>query len=152
MEKLLGLIQPILEEHQVILYELKWRQEQKRRILSIAIMFEDGSMDIDTCANVSESVSSKLDEVDLIDHEYYLEVCSAGAERKLRNLAEIEAAINSYVKIKLSTPILGKQVLLGDLVKVVADTIYLEVNEKNQVTSIEVAYHQIKEIRLAIKF
>lgn len=36
---------------------------------------------MDTCVAVSEAVSEKLDELDLIKDEYYLEVSSPGIEK-----------------------------------------------------------------------
>ena len=84
IQKIKELVAPILEKEEIQLYEVLWHNEGNMRILQIAIMRNDGSMDIDTCADMSEKISECLDEADLISAEYFLEVCSPGAERELR--------------------------------------------------------------------
>ena len=54
----------LLQAESIQLYDVSWQQEGRNRILQIAIMREDGSMDIDTCALMSEMISQKLDELD----------------------------------------------------------------------------------------
>ncbi len=152
MENILSLIKPILATHQIELYELVWRQEQRQKILSVAIMYPDGSMDLDTCADISELISTELDKADFIAHDYYLEVCSPGAERVLRDLNEVSQAVGSYVALKLNSPINQNYHLEGTLLAINGDLITLEVKEATKVSQVELYYHQIKKIRLAIKF
>ena len=49
-------IEASISGHNVILYDVKWVQEGKMRILQVSIMNEDGSMDIDTCAEMSSLI------------------------------------------------------------------------------------------------
>ena len=65
LTKIKELVTPILQEEDILLYDVKWHTEGKNRILQISIMRKDGSMDIDTCAAMSEKISEKLDEVDM---------------------------------------------------------------------------------------
>ena len=77
LENIKTLILPVLDSLGIQLYDLKWVNEKKSRILQIAVMRADGSMDIDTCALVSEKISEALDaHDDWISFEYFLEVCS----------------------------------------------------------------------------
>jgi len=48
-------------------------------------MFEDGTMDLDTCTLIASEISPLLDESPLKDMKYFLEVCSPGAERELKD-------------------------------------------------------------------
>ena len=98
-------ILPLLEEMQVKLYDITWTHEGKHKILQIAIEREDGSVDVDLCASVAEVIGAKLDEMDVISFEYMLEVCSPGAERKLRNVQEIKNAVGKYVYAKFKKTI-----------------------------------------------
>ena len=43
----------------------------------------------------------KLDELDPIEHEYVLDVCSPGAERPIRNKEEFLANLNEYISVYL---------------------------------------------------
>ena len=64
-EKIKQLVSDVLGD-ELVLYDVAWHQEGKNKILQIAIMRKDGTMDIDTCAEVSEKISAKLDEEDFI--------------------------------------------------------------------------------------
>nr|WP_233511855.1 hypothetical protein [Absiella sp. AM54-8XD] len=48
IQKIKELVAPILEKEEIQLYEVLWHNEGNMRILQIAIMRNDGSMDIDT--------------------------------------------------------------------------------------------------------
>ena len=61
LSKIKELIKPLLAQEDIELYDVSWQQEGKNRILQVAIMRKDGSMDIDTCAAMSEKISEKLD-------------------------------------------------------------------------------------------
>ena len=61
IEHLKELFQPVFERNSVILYDLVFRTNGSERTLEVSIMKEDGSMDLDTCALVSEQISEILD-------------------------------------------------------------------------------------------
>ena len=68
--------------------------------------------------NVALSVkglSEKLDELDPIPHNYFLEVSSPGAERPLKKEKDFEKAIGKNVFIKTYEPIDGEKAFEGTL-------------------------------------
>lgn len=146
------LILPVLDEMQLQLYEIAWRQEGNTKILQVAVMRADGSMDIDTCAEVSERLSEVLDEKDMIQHEYFLEVCSPGAERELRSEEEIQKAIGEYVYIKYRNPKGGRDELYGTLEQIKADHYHLSYMDKAVKRKIDIEKENVALIRLAVKF
>lgn len=146
------LILPVLEEMKIQLYEIAWRQEGSTKILQVAVMREDGSMDIDTCAQVSENLSQVLDTTDIIQHEYFLEVCSPGAERELRTESDVAAALGEYVYIKYRNPKAGKDELYGTLERVDEASYHLSYMDKALKRNIDVEKDNIALIRLAVKF
>lgn len=154
MDQLTGiktLITPVLEEMDIQLYDCTWRQEGNTKILQVAVMRADGTMDIDTCADVSEHISQVLDEKDLIAHEYFLEVCSPGAERELRSAEEIEKAIGEFVYIKFKNPKAGMDEVKGTLVSVHEDYLHLTYMDKAVKKKIDVEMANIALIRLSVK-
>lgn len=151
LTKIKEMIAPIVEEASIILYDVCWRNEGKTRILEVSIMREDGSMDIDTCCDISERISLKLDAEDVITSEYFLEVCSPGAERELRSKEEIEAAVGEFVYIKLKNPKAGLDEVKGTLQKVENDTIYIEYMLKAVRKKTEIMLDNISYIRLSVK-
>lgn len=153
IEEIKKLILPALETADVELYECRWHRSGKSKILRVAIMHEDGEMDIDTCQEVSEKISSLLDEhEDLIPDEYFLEVCSPGAERELRNHDEIAHAVGRHVYAKLKYEIKGMHEVTGDLIDSKEDECIIEYADKAVKRKITVKEDEIEMIRLAVKF
>ena len=149
--KIKVMIQPVLEQHKCSLYDLKWVQDGKMRILQVSVMYPDGSMDIDTCAGISEGISSLLDESDIISHEYFLEVCSPGAERELRTPQEIAAAVGEYVFVKLKDPKAGMDSVKGTMTAYDEDGIVVEYMAKAVKKKITIDPENIALIRLSVK-
>ena len=66
------------------------------------VVFEkDGTMDTDTCADVSHALDPILDEADPIDQSYYLEVGSPGLGRKLTRPEHYEAVQGQKISVRL---------------------------------------------------
>ncbi|WP_347079100.1 ribosome maturation factor RimP, partial [Escherichia coli] len=83
--------------------------------LRVFIDSETG-VDIEDCGTVSEKLSEKMDEVDPITHNYFLEVSSPGAERPLKKDRDFERSIGKHVYIKTYEPIEGAKEFEGELV------------------------------------
>lgn len=149
--KLKTCIEETVEKAGYSVYEIKWTNETGHDTLQIAIMDSHGKMDIDTCAEVSQLVGDKLDEEDLITKEYYLEVCSPGAERELRSNEQVLAAKGEYVYVKLIDPEKGIDSLYGTLLNVDEDLIEMQYLVKNIKKKIKIERKNIKLIRMAVK-
>jgi len=54
---------------------------------------------VDVCRRVSEQVSVRLDQADLIQGRYYLEVSSPGLERKLRGIDDFRCEYGKYAHV-----------------------------------------------------
>ena len=145
-------IEPVLASQNVKLFDITWTNEGKHKILQIAIEKEDGTMDIDLCASVAEVLSEKLDELNLIDYEYMLEVCSPGAERKLRNLQEVKDAVGKYVYAKFKKPVGKLNEVTGTLLSVEEDVCCIQYMDKTFKRQVSVNYDNCSLIRLAVKF
>ncbi len=152
LETLKDLILPVLDSLDIQLYDLKWVNDKKARILQIAVMRADGSMDIDTCALVSEKISEVLDaHDDLIRSEYFLEVCSPGAERELRSPQEIEASVGKHIHVRLKSPVKNMMEITGDLQAVDGSTLTVSYRDKAVSRTVQFDLEQIDLIRLAVK-
>ena len=151
LAKIKEAILPLLEEHDIQLYDACWTNEGRNKILQIAIMHADGSMDIDGCAEMAELISAKLDEIDVIAHEYMLEVCSPGAERELRTLDEVKGAVNEYIYAKFICEIKGLHEVKGDLLAVENDELLIAYMDKAVKRQLRVSYDQIAFIRLSVR-
>lgn len=151
MDKIKTWLVPMLEEHGCRLYDLEWDTSMKPPVLRISIEKQDGTMDLDTCAEMSDLISKKLDEEDDGDGEYMLEVCSPGAERELRTDEEIAQNLGKYVYVKLSQPTGGIHDLMGTLEEAGDESIVLSYFVKGRPKKTEIARDNIALIMTAVK-
>lgn len=152
LETIKTLILPALDSLGIQLYDLKWVNDKKSQFLQIAVMRADGSMDIDTCALVSEKVSEILDDHDdLISFEYFLEVCSPGAERELRSAQEILDAVGRHVAVRLTSPVKNMMEITGDLTDVSDGQMTIAYRDKAVMRKAQFSMDLIEKIRLAVK-
>ena len=149
-DKLKELFQPVFEELNVKLYELKWINDRERT-LQVAIMKEDGSMDLDTCADVSEKLSEVLDVADPISEEYTLEVCSPGAEREIRDLEELNHLNGSYIYVRLSRPFKKMIEITGELVSCENGTVTMSYRDKAATRTAQFPKEDIEFARMAVR-
>lgn len=146
------LIEPIVQKNDMLLYDVSWQNVGNMKSLQVAIMRKDGTMDLDGCAMISEQLSEMLDDKDLIKYEYYLEVCSPGAERELRSLEEVKEVIGEYVYVKLKD-VMAKGIfeVQGTLNACDGEILSLTYMDKSIKRNIEINYDNIALIRLAVK-
>ena len=150
-EELRNGIKKIVEQHKANLYDLENVNEGGMKILRVMLTKDDGPVDLDLCTEVSEDVSTYLDEVDTSTSEYYLEVCSAGAERELRNDEEIKQAVGNYVYLKLNKAFKSMNELKGDLLSFDNNVLKLAYMDKAVKRQAEINREDISFIRLSVR-
>lgn len=146
-------IEKIVSSQNLNLFDLEFVKEDNVWFLRVSIEKDDGSMDFETAEVISTLVSAKLDELDPIEHEYILDVCSPGAERPIRNKEEFIANLNHYITVYLTNKDENnKDSYTGDLLEVNEDYIVLSYKEKTRVKKVEVKFENIEKAHVAIKF
>lgn len=108
------LISATVSEMGYILWDVRYVKEGASWYLRVFIDKEEGIC-IDDCTDVSHAIDPLLDEADLIDHSYYLEVCSAGLERELTRPEHFEWMIGHEVNVRLYRPLDGNRDFSGVL-------------------------------------
>lgn len=152
LKKITDLIQPILDENDVYLDDIEYVLEKNEWYLRIFIEKNHDHLDMDTCVNVSEAISEKMDEADIITNEYYLEVSSPGAEKPLKTLEKVKESIGSYVYVQFKNPTQGMDEVYGTILNVDNDVIELQYLVKNIKKKCTISYDDIAFIRLAVQF
>ncbi|MFL6561052.1 MAG: ribosome maturation factor RimP, partial [Bacillus sp. (in: firmicutes)] len=104
------------------------------------------------CGLVSEKLSEKLDELDPIPHNYFLEVSSPGAERPLKKDKDFQKAIGKSVFIKTYEPIDGEKSFEGELLEFDGQQLKIEMKIKTRKKTIEIPYEKVANARLAVTF
>jgi ribosome maturation factor RimP len=145
------LVTPIIEEMQLNLVDIEYVKEGKNWFLRIFIDKEDG-IDIEECGIVSERLGEKLDALDPIPHNYFLEVSSPGAERPLKKEKDFVSAIGKNVSIKTYEAIEGEKNFEGKLSAFDGETLTLEMKIKTRKKEIAIPYDKVANARLAIIF
>ncbi|MFJ8266411.1 ribosome maturation factor RimP [Peribacillus asahii] len=145
------LVTPILEDLQLELVEVEYVKEGKSWFLRVYIDKETG-VDIEDCGTVSEKLSEKLDEVDPIPQNYFLEVSSPGAERPLKKDKDFQKAIGKNVYIKTYEPILNEKEFEGTLTAFDGQEVTLEIKIKTRKKTVVIPYDKVAKARLAISF
>lgn len=150
------LSEKLAKELELEIIEVEWVNEFGTNILRI-IADAPGSLNIDQATALNEAISLELDNLDLIEDEYMLEVSSPGIERELKTEEDITNNINEYVHIDFKThfPITAKTKVLdveGYLRNYSNNVLEIEYNNKGQIKKLTINKEEIKLIRLAIKF
>ncbi len=127
IEKLIHLIEPILNEMNFELVDIEYLSERGKWILRIYADKDEG-MTLDDCVYLSREIGDLIDVKDIISHEYVLEVSSPGLNRPLRREKDFLRAIGNKVKIKMSVPIKGRRRFTGYLRKFEKGILYIEVD------------------------
>ena len=150
-EKIKKLIDPVLKEMNLILYELKYEKEDNEMYLRIFLEKEHDVMDLDTCVEASEKISVLLDKEDPIPNEYYLEVASSGRERVFNDKQDYVDNIDKYILVDTSELVSGYDELVGYLKEVTEETIKLEINLKGRIKVVEIPFKIIEKAHLTYK-
>lgn len=146
-----GLAEPIFQELGLELVEIEFVKEGKSWFLRVYID-KDNGVDIEDCGLVSEKLSEKLDELDPIPHNYFLEVSSPGAERPLKKDKDFQKAIGKNVFIKTYEPIDGEKSFEGTLLEFDGQHVKIEMKIKTRKKTIEIPYEKVANARLAVTF
>ncbi|GHH96559.1 ribosome maturation factor RimP [Neobacillus kokaensis] len=146
-----GLAAPICQELEIELVEIEYVKEGKSWFLRVYID-KDNGVDIEDCGLVSERLSEKLDEIDPIPHNYFLEVSSPGAERPLKKHKDFERAIGKNVFIKTYEPIDGEKSFEGTLLEFDGQIVKVEIKIKTRKKTIDIPYEKVANARLAVTF
>ncbi|HLO12361.1 MAG TPA: ribosome maturation factor RimP [Pseudoneobacillus sp.] len=145
------LVSPIVTAAGLELVDIEYVKEGREWFLRIYID-KDSGVDIEECGFVSEKLSEKLDELDPIPHNYFLEVSSPGAERPLKKEKDFEKAIGKNILIKTYEPIDGEKTFEGTLLEFIDQIVKIEVKIKTRKKTIEIPYEKVANARLAVTF
>ncbi|PLS16713.1 ribosome maturation factor RimP [Bacillus sp. M6-12] len=145
------LVTPVLDELGLELVEVEYVKEGKNWFLRVFID-KDSGVDIEECGIVSERLSEKLDELDPIPQNYFLEVSSPGAERPLKKDKDFQKAIGKNVFIKTYEPIDGEKEFEGVLSSFDGSEVTVEVRIKTRKKTIVIPYEKVAKARLAVTF
>lgn len=126
-QQLTQLFTPAVEALGFELVGVEFVRAGKHSTLRVYIDQEQG-IHVDDCADVSHQLSAILDVEDPISTEYYLEVSSPGADRRLFTAEHFGRFAGEQVAVKLTTPQEGRRNFSGLLKGLEDDMVVVEVD------------------------
>ncbi|EAB5281981.1 ribosome maturation factor RimP [Campylobacter upsaliensis] len=136
-------LKALCKEAGVELYDSELVSENGKKIYRIYIM-KEGGVSLEDCARLSEILSPIFDVEPPVSGEYFLEVSSAGLERKLSTLEHFEKSVGEMLKITTSK----KEKIQGKLLKVEGENIFLQ-DEKAEIC---IEFSQVKKAKTFIEW
>ena len=149
LDKLKEIFVPILKEMNIDLYELEWLSKEKT--LQVVITNKENKVDLDACVLTSEALGKVLDENDLIENEYTLEVCSPGAEREIKDINELKDLKGSYVLVKLKEPHKSFNEIKGEIIDTNEKSVTIEYRDKAATRKAELELDNISFARFSVR-
>ena len=149
VKRIEDLAAPLAGDMGLDLVEVQFRPEGGRWVLRLFID-RPGGVTLDDCAALSRQVDERLEEDDLIDHAYTLEVSSPGLERPLKREADFVRFAGRRARIKLrpdpKRPGDRGGVLIGELLGFADGSVQLKVDDEH----IAVRPERIAKARLTL--
>ncbi len=155
VETVTDLASPIMEAHHFDLVDVQFVKEGQSWYLRVFID-KKGGITIDECALVSDELSEKLDAMkpDPIQHPYYLEVSSPGAERPLKKERDFKIAAKQHanVFVSLYEKVANSKQYEGHLIGLTTEKLTLEYRDKSRKKQVTIPRNKIAKARLAVEF
>lgn len=129
------------------LVDIEFKTESGENYLRFYIYNEEGIV-IDDCEKVSRFLDIKLDELDLINKQYYLEVSSPDLNRPLKTDDDLRRNLGTILEVGLYRKVNGSKDYQGELVSYDNETITLSVNDED----VTIDRKDISIIKVAIIF
>jgi ribosome maturation factor RimP len=128
--KIKEVLEPVINDLGFKVYDIIYEKEAQDYYLRVFIE-KDEVISSDDCALVSQTIDPILDEKDFIKGSYLLEVSSPGLERRIRDDAQLEKAINSKIEVHTYKKVNEDKVLVGNLISFSESNIILDINNEN---------------------
>ena len=142
------LVQPLLAGRGVELVDLVCHPSGGRLTLRLLVDTARG-VTLDELSGLNRSIGVLLEERDVIQDRYLLEVSSPGLDRPLKTAADFERVIGRRVRVTTSAPVADRHEHRGEVLSAgeEAVTLRLDSGEKQQVPLSLIA-HAVQEIEI----
>lgn len=152
ISKLKEVLVPVAASQGLSIEKLEYAKKGRDYYLTIYVEKEDDVTTLDEVCKVSDLLSAKLDEVDLISDNYILDVSTSGAEKPITDFTKFPKYLGKYIYVKFKNPFSGLNDIEGTLEKVENDTLTISYRVKTRTKYVDVEITNISKANLAIKF
>ena len=145
-ENINNVIDEILKEKKFFLIDLIYRGNPKERIIEIYVDSEK-NVTAEDLAELNRLINAKIEENNLLESKYRLDVSSPGTEKPLKFLAQFPKHINRKFDVSYISGDQTKK-LSGKLIKVEGDTLVFLSNQNE----ISINFNNIKKAIVIVSF
>ncbi len=151
-KKVTELLSEFCEGKELEVYRVQYKKEgpdwKLKVFLDKPADAETEYVDINECEAATRFLGDKLDELDLIERAYTLEVSSPGLDRELIKDSDFDRFAGREVEVKLFTAVEGSKNHEGTLIGLKDGIVTISVNG----SEIELPKDKISKINLAVVF
>lgn len=147
-KRVIEIIDPLIRGLGYELVEVEYIKEGSNWYLRVYIDKDDG-ISIGDCEIVSQKIDNIVEDAEITEHSYFLEVSSPGLERVLKKDKEFEKYKGDNVRVKLYKAIEGEKTFEGTLQGLFGTVIHIK-TEKGIL--IKFKKEDVAIVRRTIKF
>ncbi len=148
MDVLKEKMQELVNSLQVKVVNVSWQRQSGKKVLEVMIASPQG-VDMELCSQVSQIIDPYIDET-LEEEDYYLDVCSCGAERYLVDAEDAKRQLGAYVNVNFKEAQAGLMSFKGYL-GIKDDKFTLAGFIKGRKKTIEFDYQAVAKMQLSVK-
>ena len=150
--KLKEILDPIADSNGLFIEKLQYAKKGKEYYLTIYVEKEDDTTTLEEVCHISELFFTRLDEIDMIQENYILDVSTSGAEKEITDFSKFSKYIGKYMYVKFKNPFSGLNDVTGTLEEVKDDMLVISYRIKTRTKTISFEISNIAKANLAIKF
>lgn len=151
-EKVKEISEGIVRELGLEVFDVKFIRGNRGWVLTVYIDKENGYVSIEDCERVSKKLDPILDETNIIEHPYILEVSSPGMNRPLRSEKDYIRFKGSLAKFKLNEFISNKKVIVGHIQDCDLKNKKVLVKDRDTGNIVEIPFELISKANLEVEF
>ena len=150
-EQLLQITEQLLPDESLFIVDIKISSKINGKVS--VLLYGDNGVSIDQCASVSRQLGGIIEEQNMIEAAYTLEVSSPGIDHPLMHIRQYKANIGRRLEIMLAD---STKPIKGELKEVFEDKILIakeeKVKKKTEIEDIEVLLSNITEAKVLVSF
>lgn len=140
-------LKKLVEENNLSLYRCSFEKQEGMDVFHIEL---DGEVDLDKCEYMSQLIGDYLEENNVFENPYILDVCSVGLEKEI-TLEQLPNCIGNYIYVQFNHELQSMQEVEGYLLSC-DDLITVEYLDKTRKKKISFGKDEVAFMRNAVKF
>lgn len=151
-EEVIGLMDKFIDNDEIFLVEVNIKGKPGNQKIQVFID-GDQSVDVDECSTISRKLSDDLEERNIIDGRYIIEVSSPGVDKTLKFIRQYPKHIGRELEVLTK----DKKKYQGKLLDVIDEEIELSIKStkvKNELNSqsLKLSFNEIEKAKIILRF